>query len=210
MFSEDDVNDTGQVPPGGSSEGSRHESSTAEAGGSGARARVAARPGGGTSVAPVPPILASFRHNADNTWNVRVSGAEQGAGRGTRDESSSADEGRSDARARVAARPGGGTAGPSRDESSTARAGPSDARAQVADRPGGGAVAVDEDMEIEEELSTGRVLGENFIYNLQIIYSAQIINIYVMVYISRRISLPKYSWKNKVPRLAEDFIVNIS
>ena len=149
MFSEDDVNDTGQVPPGGSSEGSRHESSTAEAGGSGARARVAARPGGGT-------------------------------------------------------------AGPSRDESSTARAGPSDARAQVADRPGGGAVAVDEDMEIEEELSTGRVLGENFIYNLQIIYSAQIINIYVMVYISRRISLPKYSWKNKVPRLAEDFIVNIS
>ena len=103
MFSEDDVNDTGQVPPGGSSEGSRHESS-------------------------------------------------------------SADAGRSDARARVADRPGGGTAGPSRDESSTARAGPSDARAQVADRPGGGAVAVDEDMEIEEELSTGRVLGENYHY----------------------------------------------
>ena len=155
MFSEDDVNDTGQVPPGGSSEGSRHESSSAEAVGSGARARVAARPGGGTAVAPVPPILASFRrHNADNTWNVRVSGAEQGAGRGSRDESSSADAGRSDA------------------------------RAQVADRPGGGAVAVDEDMEIEEELSTGRVLGENFIYNLQIIYSAQIINIYVMLLIS--------------------------
>ena len=88
-----------------------------------------------------------------------------GISEGSRDESSTAHAGRSDARARVAARPGGGTAGPSSDESSTAGAGPSDARAQVADRPGGGAVAVDEDMEIEEELSTGRVLGENFIYN---------------------------------------------
>ena len=32
----------------------------------------------------------------------------------------------------------------------------------------------------------------------------------VLLYISMRISLPKYIWKNKVPRLAEDFIVNIS